>query len=214
MSAASSTPRRSARERLLTAADRLFYEEGVHTVGIDRVLEESGVAKGSLYYNFTGKDDLVRTYLENRHAAWAARIDGHMATARTPTAKILAVFDALAELFGQPDFRGCAFINAAAEAGPGSAEDLAAKHFRTWLHELFGTLVAQGGYTDPDALTQQLVLLYDGSNISAQLDDNASAAVAARNAAASLVRIAKKPKQHVNDGNSKAGHQQRKEQRK
>jgi AcrR family transcriptional regulator len=214
MSAPSSTPRRSARERLLTAADRLFYEEGVHTVGIDRVLEESGVAKGSLYYNFTGKDDLVRTYLENRHAAWAARIDDHMATVRTHTAKILAVFDALAELFAQPDFRGCAFINAAAEAASGSAEDLATKDFRTWLHELFGTLVTQAGYTDPDALTQQLVLLYDGSNISAQLDNNARAALAARNAAASLLRIAKKPKQHVRDqGNSKAGHRQPKGQR-
>src|SRR6266851_4982950 len=99
MTAPSSTPRRSARERLLTAADRLFYEEGVHTVGIDRVLEESGVAKGSLYYNFSGKDDLVRTYLENRHAAWAARIDAELAAAATAADKVLAIFDALADLF-------------------------------------------------------------------------------------------------------------------
>ena len=140
--------KRSARERLLEAADRLFYDEGVHAVGIDRVLEQSGVAKGSLYYNFGGKDDLVRAYLQNRHAKWAARIDAELAAAATPADKILAVFDALADLFAQPDFRGCAFINAAAEAPAGSAEELAAKNFRTWLHELFAALVTAGGYRD------------------------------------------------------------------
>ncbi|MDT4946958.1 MAG: hypothetical protein QOH14_3691 [Pseudonocardiales bacterium] len=79
---------------------------------------------------------------------------------------------------------------------------------------MFGALVAQAGYTDPDALIQQLVLLYDGSNISAQLDNNAGAALAARDAAASLLRIAKKPKQHVSDqGNSTAGHRRPNAQR-
>ena len=68
MGTPASPRKRPARERLLDAADRLFYEEGVHAVGIDRVLEQSGVAKGSLYYNFGSKDDLVRPYLQNRHA--------------------------------------------------------------------------------------------------------------------------------------------------
>src|ERR1700712_2701017 len=121
MSAAESSRKRSARDRLLETADRLFYDEGIHNVGIDRVLEQAGVAKGSLYYNFSGKDELVRTYLHNRHARWAARIDDELATATTPSGKILAVFDALAELFAEPGFRGCTFINAAAEAQPGSA---------------------------------------------------------------------------------------------
>jgi AcrR family transcriptional regulator len=190
MSTAATPGKRSARERLLEAADRLFYDEGVHSVGIDRVLEESGVAKGSLYYNFGGKDDLVRTYLQNRHAKWAARIADELSAAHTPGGKILAIFDALGHLFAQPDFRGCAFINAAADAPPGSVEALATKDFRAWLHELFATLVVEGGYDDADTLIWQLILLYDGSNISAQMDHNPLAAVAGRKAAASLLRLA------------------------
>jgi AcrR family transcriptional regulator len=190
MVAAASPRKRPARERLLDTADRLFYEEGVHAVGIDRVLEQSGVAKGSLYYNFGGKDDLVRTYLQNRHAKWAARIDEELAAAATPTDKILAIFDALGDLFAQPDFRGCAFINAAAEAPAGSAEELATRDFRTWLHGLCATLVTEAGYRDAGKLTAQLVILYDGANISAQLDHNPAAAQAARDAAASLLSTA------------------------
>jgi AcrR family transcriptional regulator len=190
MVAATGPRKRPARERLLDTADRLFYEEGVHAVGIDRVLEQSGVAKGSLYYNFGGKDDLVRTYLQNRHAKWAARIDEELAAAATPTDKILAIFDALGDLFAQPDFRGCAFINAAAEAPAGSAEELATRDFRTWLHSLFATLVTDAGYSDAGKLTAQLVILYDGANISAQMDHNPAAAQAARDAAASLLSTA------------------------
>jgi AcrR family transcriptional regulator len=187
----SKRPRKaSARERLLATADRLFYAEGVHAVGIDRVLEESGVAKGSLYYNFSGKDELVQVYLRNRHARWGARIDELVAAATTPVDQILAVFDALALLFAEPDFRGCAFINAAVEAPAGSAEEIATVDFRTWLHHLFGGLVAGTGLADPGLLVTQLVLLYDGANIAAQLDHNPQAAVAARVSAADLLTTA------------------------
>jgi AcrR family transcriptional regulator len=182
-----SSSRRSARERLLEAADRLFYTEGVGKVGIDRVLDESGVAKGSLYYNFGGKDDLVRAYLQNRHAKWAARLDSLVAAETTPRAKILAVFDALGALFAEPDFRGCAFHNAAAESAPGSGADLATKDFRTWLHELFGVLVTEAGYREPHRLTSQLVILYDGANIAAALDADPDAAGTARDAARALL---------------------------
>jgi AcrR family transcriptional regulator len=177
----------SARDRLLAAADRLFYDEGVHAVGIDRVLEQAGVAKGSLYYNFGGKDDLVRTYLANRHATWAARLDAMLAAQSDPVEKVLAVYDALGELFAEPDFRGCAFMNAAAEAPAGSAEELATKDFRTWIHDLFASLVATGGYRHPELLASQLILLYDGANIAAQMDHNPNAAPAAREAAQTLL---------------------------
>ncbi len=130
----------------------------------------------------------MRTYLQNRHAKWAARIDTELAAATIQVEKILAIFDALGDLFAQPDFRGCAFVNAAAEAPAGSAEELAAKDFRIWLHELFATLVAEAGYRDVGKLTAQLVLLYDGANISAQMDHDPAVAGAARDAAVSLLR--------------------------
>src|ERR1700712_2314733 len=105
----------SPREKLLAAADELFYNEGIHTVRIDRVIEKAGVAKGSLYYNFSGKDELIKEYLLGRHAAWTARIDIAIADQVDPVEKILIVFDVLHELFAQPDYRGCSFMNAVAE---------------------------------------------------------------------------------------------------
>ncbi|WP_433221000.1 TetR/AcrR family transcriptional regulator [Dactylosporangium sp. CS-047395] len=182
----------SARKRLLEAADRLFYNEGIRSVGIDRVLEEAGVAKGSLYYNFNGKDDLVRAYLHDRHALWAERVAEYQARVDDPEQKILAVFDALADLFAEPGFRGCAFLNAAAEAQPGSVEETATKDFRTWLHELFAVLVAAAGFSDLRLLSTQLVLLYDGANIAAALDADPAAARSARQVATALLATAQR----------------------
>src|ERR1044071_4421276 len=118
---ASNTPspdRRSARERLLEAAEELFYEEGVNTVGIDRVIERAGVAKASLYNTFGSKEALIRSYLAARHEARRARIMETLARYDTPRAKLLGVFDALGEIIAEAGFRGCAFLRATAEARP------------------------------------------------------------------------------------------------
>ena len=79
----------SARERLLDAANELFYAEGVHTVGIDRVIERAGVAKASLYNTFGSKDELVRAYLEGRHARMAGRITAYLERYADPRDKLL-----------------------------------------------------------------------------------------------------------------------------
>src|SRR5258708_22179344 len=102
--------RASARERLLAAANELFYAEGVQSVGIDRIIEHAGVAKGSLYNTFGSKEGLVRAYLESRHANTTGRLQHAIAGVDDPRQKILAVFDAQGQLFRQPGFRGCAFV--------------------------------------------------------------------------------------------------------
>src|ERR1700723_1898541 len=89
----------SARERLLAAASELFYDEGVHTVGIDRVIERAGVAKASLYNTFGSKDALVRAYLEGRHASVTERITAAVERYDTPRERLLAVFEGQGELF-------------------------------------------------------------------------------------------------------------------
>src|ERR1700709_269593 len=111
--------RTSARERLLTAADELFYEEGIHTVGIDRVIERAGVAKASLYNTFGSKDELIRAYLHERHPRLERRITNALEQYDTPREKILGVFTSQAEYFARADYRGCAFMNAGAESQPG-----------------------------------------------------------------------------------------------
>ena len=164
-----------------------FYNEGIHTVGIDRVIERAGVAKGSLYYSFAGKDDLVRAYLTNRHAMWAERVTAGIEAHTDPCERILAVFDVLAELFARPDYRGCAFVNATAEAAEDSAETRAAIIFRGWVHELFLDLAAQSSATDPKALANSLVVLYDGATATSQMDNNPAAAATARDLAGLLL---------------------------
>src|SRR5260221_11253920 len=96
-------PGLSARERLLAAASELFYAEGVHTVGIDRVIEKAGVAKASLYNTFGSKDELVRAYLEGRHARVAGRVTRHVDGHQTARGKLLAGFEAQGERFAEPE---------------------------------------------------------------------------------------------------------------
>src|SRR5712691_5868316 len=113
--------KRSPRARLLQAASELFYAEGVQSVGIDRVIERAGVAKASLYSTFGSKEELVRAYLDERHTRILGRLRAAVDAVdpADPAERILAVFDAQAELFRAPDFHGCAFAAAAAEAPRG-----------------------------------------------------------------------------------------------
>src|ERR1700749_2054552 len=105
--AAKTADRPSARERLLAAADELFYRDGVHSTGIDAVIEKAGVAKGSLYYIFGGKDELVPAYPRGRHERFRQRVEEAQRGIDDPHDKILALFDALADYISLPEFRGC-----------------------------------------------------------------------------------------------------------
>src|SRR5262249_21220464 len=111
-SMATTRPEGSVRERLLAAANELFYAEGVHTVGIERVLERAGVAKASLYGTFGSKDELVRAYLEGRAHALREKVRTRMAQHADPRDRILSIFDVLAETAAEKSFHGCAFVRA------------------------------------------------------------------------------------------------------
>lgn len=187
---AKTTERMSARERLLAAADELFYEEGVHTVGIDRVIERAGVAKATLYSAFGSKDELIRAYLQARHAARRERTTRKLARYHAPRERLLGMFDVLGESFAEPGFRGCAFVNASAEARPGSAVEEVSDESRAWVRSLFTELGRAAGVADPGQLARQLTLLYDGATVSARMDRDPAAAAAARTVAAALVDAA------------------------
>ena len=183
--------RPSARERLLAAADELFYAEGVHTVGIDRIIEHAGVAKASLYSSFGSKDKLVRAYLQGRHEARRVRLLGRLEQFDNPRDKLLGVFDYLGELAESSNFRGCAFYNASAEGpnGAGSGAEVCEIN-RAWTRELFTTLAASAGAREPATLAAQLVLLYDGSTVGARMDRSAAPTATAKVVAAVLLDAA------------------------
>jgi AcrR family transcriptional regulator len=185
--------KQSARDRLLAAADELFYDEGIQTVGIDRIIEHAGVAKASLYNTFGSKDELIRAYLELRSTSRREAITKELAKHGPARDRLLAVFDALERFIRRPGYHGCAFMNATAEAPPGSAAEQVANEYRQWVSRLFVELATEAGAAEPAQLAKQLRMLYDGATISARMDHDATVAAAARAAAAALIDGAVRP---------------------
>jgi AcrR family transcriptional regulator len=186
-----SAERASARDRLLDAASQLFYDQGVQSVGVDRVIERAGVAKATLYTVFGSKDGLVRAYLTAHDEGIRERMtDELVARYTTPRERLLGVFEVQGLRFTETGFRGCAFARASAEAPEGSSVDEVGEHHRTWLRSLFVDLAKDAGARNPEQLAQQLMLLYDGAGISAWMDHDPSAAQAAHSVAVALVDAA------------------------
>jgi len=175
--------------RLLAAATDLFYREGVHTVGIDRVIAQAGVAKATLYSTFGSKDALIAAYLEVRRRKMRERVEQAIGRHHCPRDQLLAVFDLQIELVGEREYRGCPFANATAEAHAPSA-DAVADAYRDWLRETLTALASQAGAADPGTLGRQLHLLWDGAAQSARMDRDQHGARAARAAAAALLDAA------------------------
>lgn len=179
------------RERLLNSAAKLFYKEGVHAVGIERVLEDADTAKASLYSNFGSKDSLVTAYLEREGRATVQKVEGRLAaTPGSPRDKILTLFDMLGERCGEKNFRGCPFQNAAAEiTDPRHPGRAVIEKQQKWMTELVRSLVIAAGF-EAEPLTGALVALHSGAIAGAMVDPSGAGAKAARWAAERLLEDA------------------------
>jgi AcrR family transcriptional regulator len=164
---------------MLAVADALFYAEGIRAVGIDRLLAESGVAKASLYQHFGSKDELVAAYLHRRIDRWQGYLDRTLPDVEGGSAaQIVTVFELLGAWMTGEAFRGCPFINAAAEfpAADHPAHRAAVEH-RTRMRARFAGLTAGlADVDDPDGLADSLMLLYDGALVAADLGSGVAAA--------------------------------------
>ncbi|MEU8123441.1 helix-turn-helix domain-containing protein [Spirillospora sp. NPDC049024] len=167
----SSPPRRSAAwTRVFDTAMRLFYAEGVHAVGIDRIIAEAGVAKATFYHHFPSKDDLVRAYIVEQSRRQRGLAD--VPEAATPREAVTTAFERMCRVGADPAFRGCPFINAAAEyPDPAHPVRRAIDEHREWLRTLFRDLLAADGHPTPDRTAQALMLLKDGLAVGFDLDD-------------------------------------------
>ena len=130
---------------------------------------------------------MIRCYLQGRAERRQARVRERMAQVHTPRDKILSVFDGLAETVARPNYRGCAFQRAGAEAGAGSSVKRACDDSRAWLRGQFTELAHAAGAPDPESLGRQLALLYDGAAMTAYLDQDLAAPLAARGVAERLL---------------------------
>ena len=113
-----------ARQRLLDAADELFYSQGMHRVSIDRVIEKAGVPAETLREAFGSTDELVRAYLRARHTRLQDALARELPRYRTPPERLVGVFEIQGQSFVEPRFRGCALVAASAEARPTDVEAL------------------------------------------------------------------------------------------
>jgi AcrR family transcriptional regulator len=177
--------RLSPRDRILQTAAELFYRHGIHSVGIDRIIEESGVAKMTFYRHFPSKACLIAEYLAQQEQNWqclVAQFTGD--PAKPPVAKLLAIFDALELAIRNPGFCGCPFIKALAEFGPERNEPEVraqiARHF-TEMERVVTPLLRQARPTDAKKLLQPLMSLITGTIVVAQATGHTD--VASRNKA-------------------------------
>ena len=178
-----------ARERILDAASAAFYARGIAPVGVDAVVAESGVAKATLYRHFRSKDDLVVAFLRRRDERWRDWLGAAVERlADGPAERPLCVFDALGEWFASEDFRGCAFINAAAEiADPDHPARAAVRDHKRLLGDYLTGLLETAGSAEPADDAGALVLLVEGAIISAVIEGDAAPAGRARLAAARIL---------------------------
>ena len=181
----------SVRDRIMATACRLFYEEGIQAVGIQRIIDEAGIAKASLYAHFASKDELVAAYLDAKGRSLRDAAATHLANPRLGArAKVLKLFDMMVSAAEAPTFRGCAFQNAGAEvADPSHPIRVAARAQRAWLHDVFTTLAREiaGAGVPADRLAGSLMVLYDGAAATTVLDGDPGAARHARWAAEKMV---------------------------
>ncbi|MET8520450.1 helix-turn-helix domain-containing protein [Nocardioides sp. NPDC004968] len=163
-----------ARDRLLSTASRLFYTEGLHSVGVDRVIAEAQVTRATLYRHFRSKDELVVAYLTQADEAIRARVDAARAEVEDPDDLIRAVGRSIAADIQSEGFRGCAFLNAAAEyPDPAHVVHQAVLKHRQWFLATMTDLFAATGKPDSEFAGRHFVMLRDGAMAAGCLTDPA-----------------------------------------
>ena len=165
-----------ARRRVHDTATALFYTQGVHAVGIDRIIAGAGVAKATFYHHFPAKDDLVRAYVEEQDRLQRQAAERLRAGSASPRDTLLRIFAHMAEVGAGPAYRGCPFVNVAAEyPHPDHPVRRAVAAYREWLRGLFAGLLAEAGDPEPARTAGVLMLIRDGVVVGSDLDDPALA---------------------------------------
>jgi AcrR family transcriptional regulator len=172
------TPKGSPRERIMSVATDLFYRQGYRATGINEVIERSGVAKATFYSHFPSKDDLALAYLEQGKESVIAYIDSCIQAARTPRDRFLAVMQSMEPWLLETQFRGCGFINMAAEVPDQKhplrkvgreVYDVVRSRVAALSEELIASDAKRYGRLDAAALTREYLVVYTGAIALAEL---------------------------------------------
>jgi AcrR family transcriptional regulator len=180
MALTDSRPRKMtrARQRILDAAYDLFSQHGIRAVGIDSIIDRSGVARMTLYRHFQSKDELVLAFLEDRERRWTREWLQRQVQLRasTPCDRLLAIFDVFDGWFRQRDFEGCSFINVLLEfADPAEAAHRASRDYLARIRAFIEELATEAGVAEPKAFASQWHILMKGSIVAAAEGDHDAA---------------------------------------
>ncbi len=178
----------AARTRLIDAATRLFYEEGIHAVGVDRIIDEAAVTRATLYNQFGGKENLVLAYLRNEDEMLRALFAEAGEAVTDPAQLVDAVIEGIAADIRLRHTRGCPFINAAAEypEADGPVRQLIDEH-REWFRSTLQAVAEQAGLESPADVAASLVLLRDAALVGGYLDGDERVTPAFERTARSVV---------------------------
>jgi AcrR family transcriptional regulator len=177
----SRTPATEPAERVLNVAGDLFYQRGISAVGVDTIVAASGVSKATLYRHYHSRDLLVVACLRRGDEIWRGwLLEGIEQRASDPRGKLLAIFDWLQDWFASDGFRGCAFLNAAAELRPDHpAHPLPLEH-KDAVHDLIAGLAKEAAVRRPKQLADEFMLLIDGAISHALLEASSKPALRAK----------------------------------
>lgn len=160
------------RERLLASATRLFDENSIRSVSADKVIADAGTTKVTFYRHFRSKDQLVVAYLDAQLERLQAALDAERGAGRDACALLLRLAAANGSAACRPGFRGCAFINAAAEyPADGNVVRAAVGRYRAWLHGVVAGLLEELGVDRPGVVADQLIMLRDGAMVHGFMGD-------------------------------------------
>ncbi|WP_136619964.1 MULTISPECIES: TetR/AcrR family transcriptional regulator [Mesorhizobium] len=179
------------RKRIVDAATKLFYAEGIGRVSVDAIAEKAGLTKRTLYYHFKSKDDLIAAYLDARDQPNLKQMAGWFDAAEGGAdRKVEAIFTNLARVARHPKWKGCGFLRTAAELAsmPGHPAVKAGSRHKTNFEKWLAAELSARGVTAPHMLAREIVLLMDGAFSSMLIHHNPDYIGAAGHAAATLVR--------------------------
>lgn len=171
--------RAPAKGRILETASELFYEDGIRTVGVDRIISASSVTKATFYKHYRAKDNLIIEYITARHLRVRANVERMVATSENPEAALRLFVTDIASEISRPGFRGCPFINAAAEF-PDAAHpvrQIVITH-REWYVEALAEMLREMGHPVPGDAADELLLARDGALSGGYAGDSIAATAA------------------------------------
>jgi AcrR family transcriptional regulator len=184
----------AARERLLETARRIFYAEGINTVGVQRIIEEAGVTLATFYRHFPSKQDLILAYLQSVHDDFEDRATAAQEAAKKPADVLTSIGSNITAQLTEPGFRGCAFINAASEfQDPNGPIMRAVLAHRAWFYTLVRDAFASAGHPQPDAAAGHYIMLRDGATTAGHLGDPSQARETFEHGVAGLLRFTHDP---------------------